>query len=55
MKAWREEKLKKKCADDKTQVIAGKVLENNEPIEKIVEYTGLRKVSVEKMRREMGK
>jgi DNA repair protein RadC len=55
MKAWREETLLKKGKEEKAREIALKLLELNEPVDKVVLVTGLRKSSVEKMRREMGK
>jgi DNA repair protein RadC len=55
MKKWREEELAKRAKDEKAREMASKMLAKNESIDKIVEYTGLRKASVEKMRREMGK
>jgi DNA repair protein RadC len=52
MKAWREEELAKRAKDEKAREMASKMLAKNESIDKIVEYTGLRKASVEKMKRE---
>lgn len=54
VKAWREEELAKRAKDEKAREMASKMLAKYESIDKIVEYTGLRKASVEKMRREMG-
>jgi DNA repair protein RadC len=54
-KRWREEELQKKASDERAKVIAIKLLELNEPVDKVVMVTGLRKSNVEKMKREMGK
>jgi DNA repair protein RadC len=54
IKQWREGELKKRAKDEKAREMAVKMIENNEPIDKIVAYTGLKEVSVEKMSREMG-
>lgn len=55
MKAWREEELRKKSADENSRKIAEKMLAKGYPLDEIVALTGLRKASVEKMRREVGK
>jgi DNA repair protein RadC len=52
MRKWREEELAKQAKqakEDERRVMAAKMLAKNEPIDKVVEYTGLRKSSVEKM------
>jgi DNA repair protein RadC len=55
IKRWREEELKKRTRDDERRVIALRSIELGLSIDDIVKITGLRKASVEKMRREMGK
>jgi DNA repair protein RadC len=55
MKAWREEELRKKAADENSRQIAKRLLELGLSVDDIVKTTKLRKPSVEKMRREMGK
>jgi DNA repair protein RadC len=55
MKAWREDTLKKRAKEEKAREMALLMLEHNKPIDEIVLFTKLRKASVEKMRREMGK
>jgi hypothetical protein len=44
-----------KAKDEEKRAMAAKMLAKNEPIDKIVEYTGLKKASVEKMKRELEK
>jgi DNA repair protein RadC len=55
MKAWREEVLLKRGKDEARREMAAWMLKQNMSIEKIVEGTKLRRSSVEKMKREMGK
>jgi DNA repair protein RadC len=55
MKEWKYEIERKKGEDKRARDIAAWMLKQNMPIEKIVEGTKLRRNSVEKMRREMGK
>jgi DNA repair protein RadC len=54
IKAWQYEMERKKGADDAKRAMAMKMIAKNEPLDRIVEYSGLRKSSVEKMAREMG-
>lgn len=54
MKAWKLEIERKKGADEKARAMAAKMLADKLDIDTVVKYTGLRKASVEKMRREMG-
>lgn len=55
MKQWREEELRKRAGDDKAREIALRSIELGLSVDDIVKITGLRKASVEKMRREIGK
>ena len=55
MKAWREDTLKKRAKEEKAREMAVSLLKENVAIDFIVRHTGLRKSSVEKMRREIGK
>ena len=54
MKAWKLEVERKKGADERARAMAAKMLADKLDIDMVVKYTGLRKASVEKMRREMG-
>jgi DNA repair protein RadC len=54
MKKWREEELAKKSREDEKRQIADKLLSDGFDTDAVVKYTGLRKSSVEKMKREMG-
>jgi DNA repair protein RadC len=54
MKKWREEELAKKTREDERRIFAAKLLSDGFDVDAVVKYTGLRKSSVEKMRREMG-
>jgi hypothetical protein len=51
MKIWREEELKKEVKDEGNREIALKLLELNEPADKVVLVRGLRKSRVDKMKR----
>jgi DNA repair protein RadC len=55
MKTWREDTLKKRAKEEKTREMALLMLQHNKPIDEIVLFTKLRKASVEKMKREMGR
>lgn len=55
MKAWKLEVERKKGADEKARAMAARMLEKGYDIDEIVDLTKLRKASVEKMRREMGR
>jgi hypothetical protein len=53
VKAWREDTLKKRAKEEKAREMAISLLKENVAVDFIVRHTGLRKSSVEKMRREM--
>jgi DNA repair protein RadC len=55
MKKWREEELKKKTREEKAREMALRSLEYGLSVEVVANLTGLRKSSVEKMKREMGR
>jgi DNA repair protein RadC len=55
MKTWREDTLKKRAKEEKAREMAISLLKENVTIDFIVRHTGLRKASVEKIRREIGK
>jgi DNA repair protein RadC len=55
MKAWKLEELAKRVKDERNREIAAKLLSMGLSDAQIIEATGLRKSSVEKMRREMGR
>jgi DNA repair protein RadC len=54
VKKWREEELAKRTRDDERRQIALRSFEHGLSVEVIVKLTGLRKSSVEKMKRELG-
>lgn len=55
MKEWKLEVERKKAIDENSRKIASKMLADGFSVDLVVKYTGLRKASVEKMKREMGK
>ena len=55
MKAWKLEVERKKGEEKRAREMAISLLKDNFPIDFIVKHTKLRKASVEKMKREMGK
>jgi DNA repair protein RadC len=54
MKAWKLEVERKKAKDEEKRAMAEKLIMDGFTTELVVKYTGLRKASVEKKRREMG-
>lgn len=55
MKAWKLEVERKKAKDEEKRAMAEKLIMDGFNTELVVKYTGLRKASVDKMRREMGR
>jgi DNA repair protein RadC len=55
MKAWREDTLKKRAKEEERRVIAESLLKAGLAVDEVCKHTRLRRSSVEKMRREMGK
>jgi len=55
IKQWREETLLKKGEENARREMATRMIEAGLSTDDIVRFSGLRKASVEKMRREMGK
>jgi DNA repair protein RadC len=55
MKVWREEELAKRAKDANSREIALRMLSEGLDVDAVVRFTKLRKSSVEKMRREMGR
>jgi DNA repair protein RadC len=55
MKKWREEELAKSAKEERSREMALWLLKKGMSVDEIVEGTKLRKSSVEKMKREMGK
>jgi DNA repair protein RadC len=55
IKKWREEELAKKAVDKHAKEMAKRMIESGLDTAAITKFTGLRKASVEKMRREVGR
>ncbi len=55
IKAWKMEEERKKGADERAKEIAERMIAAGIDVDAIVQFTKLRKASVEKMKREMGK
>ncbi len=55
MKKWKIEVERKMAKEEEKKDIAAEMIRNNESIEKIIQYTKLRKTSINKMIRELGK
>jgi DNA repair protein RadC len=54
IKKWREETLLKKGEEKRAREMAAKMLSDGFGVDDVVKYTGLKKASVDKVRREMG-